>query len=386
VIGLSDAVGPDQDSDDYDPDSLEDAAHEALESGDPVRYCELMKQANRWPPPMGASAEEIIATANQDHAALHAMLERNAALGSLDALRTLIGEAYEADQVDVARGWMSRTAQFLDPEIMKAIGSQAEHQGDLNGARMCFQLAGDAGDVDALFLAGRSALSADDPVAAKTLLEKAAEAGQPDAAIVLAGLIGEDGDDEQARAWLERAADLGSGDAMCGLALLYLVQGDEETSLTWLDRGADVGHAGAILLRFVRHPDRQVEYALQLRDRVAASLDLDDFGGVLVEGDVADATAYPEDALWKTSPALIECGETEAAARHRAVARARYEARVVGGDTEAMLNLGQLLIEDGDEAAGRELIKKAAGLGDADAKAALAELGGGGRSWWRRKG
>ena len=56
------------------------------------------------------------------------------------------------------------------------------------------------------------------------------------------------------------------------------------------------------------------------------------------------------------------------------VAQRRYEARADVGDAEAMLNLGQLLIQDGEDRTGREWLEKSASLGDEGAVKALADL------------
>ena len=455
--------------DDYE--AIESLAKQAVEAGELVRYRELLQRANRWPPPAGFSGAEAIAIADGDLAVLHKAFERNGKYGSLDALRTLISEAYEAGEVDVATEWFRRTAQFGDSQLLMILAGIAEAAADLDGERWCCEaaaelgdpqamdilgeLAQDAGDfttaeawylkaadlghADAMGKLGLLAYEAGDLVTATSRWEKAANLGSPgapfnlgvlaeetgdvagakawytqaanldhpeamfnlglfakkagdlstaelwytkaadlddpDAAFELGDMAEDAGDVEKAWAWYEQAGNLGSGDAMCALGrTLRGVEGDNGRSLAWLERGASIGHAGATLYRYLIYPEHQVDFALQLRDRVAASLDLDDLGGALVVGFMNGFTAYPEDALWLMSPALIESGETEAAKRHRTFARRRYEARAEVGDTEAMLNLGQLLIQDGEDQTGRGWIEKSASLGEEGAAEALAEL------------
>lgn len=359
-----------------DQEDLEAKALAAFEAGEFVRYRELLQQADRWPPLLPVSPREIRTIALGDHAAMAAMLERNALRGSAMALSMLVSEAYEDGQPDRVREWCESAARFGDPELMKTLGFLADDVSDHAVARWCFEEAAKAGDDEAVFLVGSVAFSAGDLDTARAWIEQSAALGN-DFSMNWLGLSWLDEDDtERARAWFEQAAALGNGDAMCNLALLHRGLRDEAETQAWLDRGADIGHAGATLLRYAWNPDRQAEYALLIRDRVAGSLDLEDLGGALAEGSFGDVAVYIEDVLWMTSAALADAGDPQAAQRHREIARARYEARTADGDDEAMLNLGKLLIEDGDDETGRAWLEQAAGLGNEEAKETLRELGG----------
>ncbi len=365
----------DYEATDDDYEAIESLAWEAFEAGEFVRYRELLQRNNNWPPPMGSSAAEVLGFVDGDFAEMDTMLERNGKRGSLLALQILISEAYKAGEVEVAREWFRRTAQFGDSQMLVILARIANEATDLYGERWCCEAAAELGDPEAMFYLGALVHESGDLAAAEAWYCKAAELGDADAMFTL-GKMSENADDmEGARTWYEQAGNLGSGDAMSSLGLILRgVEGDNARSLAWLERGASIGHAGAILFRYLAYPERQIDFALQLRDQVAASLELDDIGGVLVEGLCAGVPAYPEDALFFMSPSLVECGDKEAAKRHRMVAQRRYEARADVGDAEAMLNLGQLLIQDGEDRTGRGWIEKSASLGDEGAVKALADL------------
>ena len=357
-------------------DAVEARALDALEAGDQVRYRELMQEAGCWPPPMGLSPDECDVLARSDLKGFLELLESNATRGCIVALRLLVEAAYRTNEEGAAHEWIVYSMGFRDPAFLQELGYFV-HTFDTEASRACFTAGAALGDVESTYLAGLSALEADDHDGARGWFEKAVELGSDDAMVMLGQFCEDDEDSEQARSWYERAAKHGNRDAVCCLGMLHAESAEKERALEWLDRGAAMGHTGATLYRYLIHPERRVAYALELRDRVADSLELDELGGTLEVGYMGrQGMVYLEDVLFLLSPGLIEAGEQEVAARHRAIARQRYEVRTEKNDIEAMHNLGTLLIEDGEDEAGRAWLEREAQLTDEAADFLEERLGG----------
>ncbi|MFK4222602.1 tetratricopeptide repeat protein [Streptomyces sp. NPDC019890] len=241
---------------------------------------------------------------------------------------------YYGMRVIAEEAWQAAADQG-DTRAMRNLGWLWEERDDQDAAERWYTQAADGGDTDAMTILGHRFFEAAVPELAERWFRQAASLGSIWGMSTLGFYLSGRGAPEEAEIWYLRAAELGDSNAMCNLGYLLQRQGDVATAEHWYRASAELHHSGAMgnLARLLR--------------------DQGDIEGALIwyrdgaEQAYADVIAAEPGQLWPG-----EGGDL--------------------GQSNAMLEFGELLAEQGQKDDAEQWFKRGAALGDPRAADKLA--------------
>jgi TPR repeat protein len=309
----------------------------------------------------------------RDPTEARAWFQRGADAGHAFAMKNL-GQLLlhgEGGAKDVAGGlaWTRRSAEAGCAEAMVALGlallEGAVVERDDRAAAAWAKLAAEAEDPAGMYLYGvclaRGRGVAADPVGAAGWYRRAAERGHAAAMTNYAAALDAGhvpgSERDAAHAWLERAASAGDPGGMVNLGVhLILAHEDHAAAAPWYLRAAEAGQL-----------EGMTNLAGMLRHGLGVPQDL----AAAVRWYVRAAEAGSADGMYWLA-LMLEGGE--GVVRDGAAARTLLRRAADAGHPRAMVHLATLLQGDGDPAAARAWLEKAAAAGDVAAREALEAL------------
>jgi|GEM_PF-2557197 len=339
------------------------------------------------------------------------ILERAAALGNAEAMFLLAGSAFRNDDAETEARWLDEAAKLDYVPALELLGRHAFEADNADEAEALFKRASALGSADAEYWFGLWASSrADNDLARKHMLT-ASDRGSADAAYFLARLDLNANNTEGFSSWMARAVELGHPDALLYMGLDAVDQGDRDRGRGIFERGVDeFEHPSAMReLGVLEREDGNVERAMSLfhaaadQDNTHAMYDIGIFheyrgeleqarewyqrGADLDDSDCQRAVGVIQSRLGDSDSAVgnlmaaAEKGDAEAMYQLVGTfigvgdleqAQVWCERTVATGNQDALVTLGWILEEAGNQDEADAVYRRAA---DAGSPTAMYNLG-----------
>ncbi|MFE1099280.1 tetratricopeptide repeat protein [Nocardiopsis alba] len=309
-------------------------------------------------------------------------LRRAVEAGGTNAMFNLGILLEERGEVGEAETWYRRAVEAGETDAMNNLGALLMERGEVGEAETWLRRAVEAGETNAMFNLGILLMERGEVGEAETWYRRAAEGGHTDAMFNLGILLEERGEVGEAETWLRRAVEAGGTDAMFNLGILLEERGEVGEAETWYRRAAEAGNTNAMagLVVLLQEEEKPSEAETWLR-RAAENGDtgaMHSLGLLLMErGEIDEAELWYrrsfgiEDtndmAGLRLLPVEPPFGEKDPEAWYRRVIE-------VGGDTDAMVGLGALLMDRGEVGEAETWYRRAAENGSTVSMINLGDL------------
>lgn len=311
--------------------------------------------------------------------------ERAAHMGDPDAMVNYAITLERQDRISEAKAWDTQAAEAGNPRGLTGLGVMLLREGKTEHAEKLFRQAATVGDGSAMTNLGHILIGRGETAEGIEWHKRAAEAGSALGMTNYGLQLELQGDTAAAEVWYRKAESKGDGAALFQLAMLANKQGKTEEVEPLLreavKRGnpSAMGWLGSILAAKGKHDEADNLYQ-RAADRGGA------VGLAMVGKKLAELGKYDEaEKLFKRAAeaklpwAITGLGVIYARTGRVEEAKAQYALGIAAGDDQARLNLGRLLIDEGELNKGQALFRTAANLGSSDGMYLLSQsllLGG----------
>ncbi|WP_456506254.1 tetratricopeptide repeat protein [Arthrobacter sp. UYCu723] len=311
--------------------------------------------------------------------------ERAAHMGDPDAMVNYAIALERQDRISEAKAWDTKAAEAGYPRGLTGLGVNLLREGKTEDAEKLFRQAATVGDGSAMTNLGHILIGRGETAEGIEWHKRAAEAGSALGMTNYGLQLELQGDSAAAEVWYRRAESKGDGAALFQLAMLANKQGKTNEVEPLLRKAVKRGNPSAMgWLGSIMAAKGEKQEADKLFERAA------DRGGAvglaMVGRKLAEEGNYDEaEKLFRRAAeaklpwAITGLGVIYARTGRTEEAKAQYVLGIAARDDQARLNLGRLLIDEGELSAGQALLRTAANLGSASGMYLLSQsllLGG----------